>query len=168
VETVGGGGGGVVLLHAAIDFQGRPSCQAVIDVVLWFVVVGTLTGVASLVGTVGSCQLVQGVTGRLVVLFAAANGWSSGRLVRWSSGRAVGCRLVVFVALVVVVALVVWLKGSCRVAALVSLVVFLVSMFAAVVVVAIQEVFVVVAAAIVVLVLAVVVFLAVLVVVRHQ
>jgi hypothetical protein len=167
VETVGGGGGGVVLLHAAIDFQGRPSCQAVFDVVLWFVVVRTLTGVASIVGTVGSRQLVQGVTGRLVVLFAAADGWSSGRLVRWS-GRVVGCQLVVFVALVVVLALVVWLKGSCRVAALVSLVVFLVSMFAAVVVVAIQEVFVVVAAAIVVLVLAVVVFLAVLVVVRHQ
>ena len=56
METVGGGGGGVVLLHAAIDFQGRPSCQAVIDVVLWFVVVGTLTGVASLVGNVGSRQ----------------------------------------------------------------------------------------------------------------
>ena len=74
METVGGGGGGVVLLHAAIDFRGRPSCQAVIDVVLWFVVVGTLTGVASLVGNVGSCQLVQGVTGRLVVLVAAANG----------------------------------------------------------------------------------------------
>ena len=107
METVGGGGGGgVVLLHAAIDFQGRPSCQAVFDVVLWFVVVRTLTGVASLVGTVGSRQLVQGVTGRLVVLFAAADGWSSGRLVRWS-GRVVGCQLVVFVALVVVLALVV-------------------------------------------------------------
>ena len=71
VET---GNPDVVLLHAAIDFQGRPSCQAVLDVVLWFVVVRTLTGVASLVGNVGSCQLVQGVTGRLVVLVAAANG----------------------------------------------------------------------------------------------
>ena len=74
VVVVVGGGGGVVLLHAAIDFRGRPSCQAVFDVVLWFVVVGTLAGVASLVGNVGSFQLVQGVTGRLVVLVAAANG----------------------------------------------------------------------------------------------
>ena len=74
--------------------------------------------------------------------------------------------------MVVVVALVMWLKGSCRVAALVSLVVvFLVSLLAVAAVVVVEvEVTknLVVAAAIVVLVLAVVVFLAVLVVVRHQ
>ena len=75
METVGGGGGGgVVLLDAAIDFRGRPSCQAHFVVVVWFVSVGTLAGVAAFVGTAGSFQLVQGVTGRLSPLVAAAIG----------------------------------------------------------------------------------------------
>ena len=75
METVGGGGGGgVVLLDAAIDFRGRPSCQALLGVVVWFVVVGTLAGVATLVGNAGSFQLVQGVTGCLGPFVAAAIG----------------------------------------------------------------------------------------------
>ena len=71
VET---GNPDVVLLHAAIDFQGRPSCQGLLDVVLWFVVVRTLTGVASLVCSVAS---LVGNVGSLVV--------SSGRLGRCCS-----------------------------------------------------------------------------------